>query len=133
MSETIKKVGTTKVELNPSEQVVKAPADVGNVNQVKDLNGRIIEVYEPDLLAQFRMTEAAGKSSSNEGYMNMIRPLLYLKSIDGDLVVPPNTKAEIEALIKRLGSDGYNALAECLVKKYSNESDGLDSVEKLKK
>ena len=132
MENITNKVGDASVTLNPSEKVAKAEVVPMNLS-VTDATGRVIEVAEPDFLSQFRLTEAVGKSSGNEAYMNMIRPLLYVKSIGGQPVVPPQSKAEVESLIKRLGPDGYNALAEALVQKYSSEASNGSQVEALKK
>ena len=40
----------------------------------------------------------------------MAMPLIYLSKIDGELVVPPRTKREIDALLQELGREGYAAI-----------------------
>lgn len=97
-----------KVEITPSEQLVKsAQAEV----TVTDGRGRVITLRKPGVLAQFRLVEAMGESASNSVYMSMILPLVYVASIDGD-VVRTGSKREIEALIQRLDEDGVTTVME---------------------
>lgn len=122
-----------KVEIN-----TEAPAEATKVatpaqKTVTDTRGRVITIAEPDFLAQFRLTEAVGGSATNEAYMNMVRPLLYVKAIDGDHVFAPNSKREVEALIQRLGADGYNALAKGLMEDVEVEEVQPSQAERLKK
>jgi hypothetical protein len=123
-------IGGAKVTLNPSEEVIK----VANAETTcTDARGRLITIAEPNFLAQFRLTEAVGASSSNEAYMNMVRPLLYVKSIDGERVSPMSSKREVEALIQKLGADGYSALAESLVNQFASNDAEASQDEQLKK
>ena len=97
-----------KVEITPSEQLVKAAqAEV----TATDGRGRVITLRKPGVLAQFRLVEALGESASNVVYMNMVLPLLYVAAIDGD-PVRSTTKREIEALIQRLDEDGITAVVQ---------------------
>ncbi len=123
----------TKVTINPTSEQVQGNMSGDGSMVVFDAKGRSIKIAEPDFLSQFRLTEAVGKSADNAQYMNMVRPLLYVREIDGDHVFAPNTKVEVEALIKRLGAEGYNALANALVEKFTNEDDGQSVEDKLKK
>src|SRR5579875_2947023 len=80
--------------------------------EVTDGRGRAIMLRKPPVLAQFRLVEALGKAASNETYLAMVMPLLFVGAIDGEAVPTPSTKGEVEALIQRLDEDGYTALAE---------------------
>ncbi|AST27998.1 hypothetical protein [Ralstonia pseudosolanacearum] len=94
-----------------------ASAPQGNLTEgmtVTDSRGRSITLKRPNLLAQFRLVEAAGDSASNAAYMNMVRPLLFVTAIDGENVPPPITKPQVEALIQRVGEEGYEAVAAAL-------------------
>ncbi|MCK4121069.1 hypothetical protein HFK83_01545 [Ralstonia pseudosolanacearum] len=95
-----------------------ASAPQGNLTEgltVTDARGRSLTLKRPNLLAQFRLVEAIGNSATNAAYMNMIRPLLFVTSIDGDFVPPPQAKMHVEALIQRLGEEGYEAVAAALL------------------
>lgn len=93
----------------PSAKLVAAAAKSVDVT---DALGRTIVLRKPDVLAQFRMVEALGDSARNQVYMGMVLPLLFVASIDGEAVATPDTKAEVEALIKRLDEAGIQAVME---------------------
>ena len=97
-----------KVEITPSEQLVKAAQ---SEIVIVDARGRNIRLRKPGVLAQFRLVEALGESASNSVYMSMIIPLVYVAEIDGD-PVRTGSKREIEALIQRLDEDGVTAVME---------------------
>jgi hypothetical protein len=61
------------------------------------------------VLAQYRLIEMLGESASNEVYMNMILPLLFVSAIDGEPVLI-GKKSELEALIQRLDAEGISAV-----------------------
>lgn len=85
---------------------VDAPKDI----TVTDARGRVIGIKKPPFLAQFRLTEGLGQAASNDAYMNMIAPVLYVASINGDPVATPTTKLQVEAILQRLDEDGYAAV-----------------------
>ncbi|CBJ42765.1 hypothetical protein [Ralstonia solanacearum] len=90
----------------------------GNLNDgmtVTDAKGRSITLKRPTLLAQFRLVEAAGESASNAVYMNMVRPILFVTAINGESVLQPTTKLQVDSLIQRLGEEGYEAIATALL------------------
>lgn len=73
--------------------------------------GMIIGVRQPDVLAQYDLVEAVGaEAASNQTYMQMINPLIYIDKINGDEVYLPASKGEVRALLKRLGHEGMAAL-----------------------
>ena len=102
-----------KVTLNPQGEA-KAKVEAEPVTDslvVTDSRGRKLKVKRPELLAEFRFTEAAGaEASANTTWMSMAMPLIYLAELDGELVIPPRTKREIDAAIVVLGREGYMAL-----------------------
>lgn len=100
-----------KVEIDnasPSAELVKQALreeviDVGD--------GRKLTVRKPGVLAQFRLVQAVGPEvASNQTYMQMINPLLYLGKIDDEVVMPPMNLREVEALIQGLGDAGLGAI-----------------------
>lgn len=100
-----------KLEVNetPSQQVIaKAAAEI----LVTDAQGRKIKLKKPGVLAQFRLVEILADSAKNEVYMGMVLPLIYVAEIDGEAVMMPNSKREVEALIQRLDEDGISAVAQ---------------------
>lgn len=101
----------TTVTLNdtPSQQLIAAAAAS---TAVADARGRSITLRKPGVLAQYRLIEALGDSAKNETYVAMVLPLIYVAEIDGEAVIPPTRKSEVEVLIQRLDEDGINAVLE---------------------
>ncbi len=78
---------------------------------VADAKGRRITLKRPGVLAQFRLIEALGpETAKNETYVNMVIPVIFVAEIDGDPVVLPASKREVEALIQRLDESGLSAV-----------------------
>jgi hypothetical protein len=103
--------GASSAPLTPSEQLIKNAIKAEVLDYTKD-DGTpgSIGVRRPDALAQFRIVEAAGASSSNGAYMDMINPLVYVGALDGTPEALPSTKTEIEAMLLRLGHAGQERL-----------------------
>ncbi|MFC4526417.1 hypothetical protein ISN76_12905 [Dyella halodurans] len=111
-----------KVELTPSQELVGAAnAEV----TVADAKGRQILLKKPGTLAQFRLVELMGDSARNVVYMNMVLPLIFVASIDGDPVAK-STKAQIEALIQRLDDEGVEAVAEGVQANWGKQDPAAD-------
>lgn len=92
----------------PSEQLITAAEDEAAAT---DARGRRIGLKKPGILSQFRIVAFVGNErASNQTYMQMILPITFVTAIDDDPVTPPNTLSELEAIIKRLGEDGVNAV-----------------------
>jgi len=81
--------------------------------QITDTAGRVFKLKNPGPLAQYRLVEKlGGQVASNQVYMNMVMPLIFIASIDGD-PVRIDSKAQLEALIQRLDEHGITAVMEC--------------------
>jgi hypothetical protein len=122
----------TKITMKetPSEQLIKqASAEV----VVTDENGRAITLKKPGVLAQYRLIEILADSAKNEVYMGMVLPLIYVSAIDGDPVMQPASKRELEALIQRLDEEGINAVMQCVQDNFgrSNPEADQDALKKL--
>lgn len=78
---------------------------------VEDAKGRKLLLRKPSVLAQFRIVQAVGPEvAANSTYMQMVNPLIYLGSVDGEAVPLPMSLREVEALIQRLDDDGLNTV-----------------------
>jgi hypothetical protein len=107
-----------KIDSSPSQQLVdKAKAEA----EVTDARGRVLVLRKPGVLAQYRLVEMLGESASNQVYMAMVLPLIYVATIDADPVVVQN-KRHIDALIQRLDEDGIQCVMEA-VQKHFGETD----------
>jgi hypothetical protein len=87
---------------------------------VTDSAGRTITLQKPSMLAQYRLVEALGETASNQVYMNMVLPLIYVTSIDGT-PAPSTKKIQIEALIQRLDEHGLKAVVEGIKENFGNQ------------
>ena len=107
-------MSTPTVTLRPSEEVVaRAAAET----TVSDSTGRQITLKKPGILAQFRLVEAMGpEAAENSVYRYMCLPVLYVAAIDGEPVLPPTSKLELEALIQRLDEAGMLAVQQGMAK-----------------
>jgi len=113
-----------KVTLNEKPPAVEDQANQavesnGGPVIIPDSKGRRLKLEEPDILAPYRLVEIVGaESAENRVYMSMVFPLLYIAEIDGEPIFAPNSKRELEALIKRLGHEGIKALREGVEKNF---------------
>ncbi len=97
--------------------------------EISDSIGRQIVLRKPAVLAQFRIVEAVGaESAANTTYMSMVMPLIYVASIDGEPVVLPKKKSEIEALIQRLSDEGLDAVYNVVQKTWGKSDPEADAI-----
>lgn len=87
--------------------VVK-PADDGN--SVTDSKGRVIKFRVMDPGDMLDITEMAGESSTNQGYLRYAMVAFAVTDIDGVPVPPPRNRAQMRELAKRVGNEGMVAL-----------------------
>lgn len=110
---------TMSPALTPSQQILAKAAESFTIT---DSKGRGIVLKKPGVLAQFRLVEALGDTASNQVYMRMVLPLIYVTEIDGQHATAPTKKIEIEALIQRLDEHGIAAVMDG-VSQHFGESD----------
>ena len=112
----------------PSGQIIKS---ANQLVYVTDSKGRKLGLRRLDFLEEFRIMETVGPElASNQTYMGMLNPLLFLAEIDGESVEIPRNKRQVEALIQRAGREGFSAVFEGVVKNFS--SDQKDIEQKIK-
>jgi hypothetical protein len=114
-----------KVTINqtPSAQVVTKAI---SATTVTDSAGRTITLKKPGVLAQYRLIEALGATAKNEVYMAMAMPLIYVSEIDGDSVILPSTKIQVEALIQRLDEHGIQAVIQGMQENFGKSDPDAD-------
>lgn len=88
-----------------------APAAQASVTKpepftITDPHGRRIVLRKPAIIEQFRLAEKLKEVSDNPAYMAMATPVLWVRSIDDEEILPPETKTEFEATLVAL-DDGY--------------------------
>lgn len=112
----------TTIEVTPESQLF----------EIIDAKGRKIGLKRPPFLANYKLVEAIGNSAENRVYLAMCMPVLYLDSIDGDKILLPTSKGQLEALIQRLDEYGMNALNDGIAKYFSpdNQEEEIRSAKK---
>ncbi len=99
---------TVTLKATPSETITRAAAAE---QTVKDAAGRSYTLADPGVTAEYDLVLALGKAAENQTFLAMVMPLIYLKAIDGEAVIPPRTLNEVRALIQRIGRDGMKAIS----------------------
>ncbi len=119
MGEAVKMKLTPPAQPTASELVVAKAAESFDV---EDARGRTITIRKPGVLAQFKLIEVLGETASNQTYVSMVIPLIYVSAIDGNPIVPMTRKSEVEALIQRLDEDGLNAVMKGVTEHFNQTS-----------
>ncbi len=99
---------------------------------VETADGKKIAVKRPGVLAQYRLVAALGELADNRTYLAMCLPVIYVAAIDGDPVLQPNTRREVEGLIQRLGETGMSAVVDAIGEHFTapNDSEVIDAAKK---
>ncbi len=100
----------TKVHIGDHGPAADLVAKAVQEHTVTDNLGRDIVLRKPGVLAQYNIVKIVGQASSNEVYMAMVMPLIYVASINGEKVPTPKSQLEIDALIQRLDEEGIEAV-----------------------
>jgi hypothetical protein len=108
-----------KVNQAPSDEVI-AKANQSCV--VTDAGGRKITLRKPSVLAQYKLIELLGDSAKNSVYTSMVLPIIFVTDIDGDAVLFPTSKRELEATIQRLDEDGIEAVSNGVMENFGQSS-----------
>lgn len=116
----------TKVTLHQEAQAAEAAPAPNGFYYVTDTKGRRIGLRRLDFIEEFRIVETLGKLAENKVYMQMVNPLLLVAEIDGDVVPPPRSKLQVDALIQRVGGDGYIAVLEGMVKYFAQDNSDIE-------
>ena len=98
----------------------------GGLHFVTDSKGRKIGLRRLEFIEEFRIVEVLGKLAENTVYMQMVNPLLTVAQIDGDAIPVPRTKMQVDALIQRVGNDGYVAVLEGVVKFFAQDNKDIE-------
>ncbi len=96
----------------PSDRLV---SEAAVCVQVRDTEGRLLEVRRMNALDRLRLFKAVGPTlAQNAPYLGMAMLASSVVSMDGIPVPVPATELQIEALIARLGDPGISAAADAL-------------------
>lgn len=111
---------------SPSAQIIR---EAKKAVTVRDAQGREISIKRLLPLDRMKMFEIIGAAnSSNEQYIGYAAIAFCVTAIDGDPVMRPRSKAEIEAIIQRLDDDGINAVSEGAREHFIDESADIETL-----
>ena len=102
--------------------------------EITDSLGRKIVLRKPSRLDFGEFLSALGPESSNEAYLGWMLPTLFVFTINGDVVLPPDSKKNILGIFSELGDEGHEATMEGISAHFPNFlQGGTVSPEDLKK
>jgi hypothetical protein len=96
-------------EETPTQAIVAAarPVDV-----TLDPDGRKIVVRKMTPVEQFRFKKVIGRYMDNAGYLMDAMMAASVRSVDGNPMPFPQSEADVEFILVRLGDDGWAAVQE---------------------
>lgn len=106
-------------------------AEAVSTVQAKDPKGRTYTLEKPGIIQQSRLVRIFG--AENQSYQALILPLIYLQAIDDDRVMFPVSVPQVEALLKRLGDDGYETVAAKIQDTWGKVADTDGAIDEIKK
>lgn len=95
----------------PSAKIIQS--DI-NGKEVVDSKGRRLRLREPDALDMYDLWSAIGEDTRNQACMMLAIKVLYVATIDGQVLESPKSLAQFRANLKRLDTAGINAVDEAL-------------------
>ncbi len=111
----------TKLKMHdtPSESIIKAAQQPSDTT---DSKGRVIGIKKMGALDRLKMFEVIGADNAkNEPYLGYAALAFHVCSIDGDPVMRPANKIQLEGLINRLGDEGLEAVGQSLQESMSEQ------------
>ena len=113
----------------PSEKVVANPIDG---MEVKDARGRVLRLRKPDILDMYDLFSAIGEDTKNPACIMMATQVIYVATIDGQVVECPKSLAQFRATLKRVGEDGINAVSDAFasIDQAKTEKESIEAVKK---
>jgi hypothetical protein len=118
--------------------IIKSPTDevlesAKKEYEVIDKRGRVIKLKKPSIRCNLTLAKALGQDAKNEVYMQMLLPLYFISSIDGDPVGSLSVENELFALYDRLDDDGIIAVANGIRQHWGIEENESEVKDKIKK
>ena len=96
--------------MTPSQAII---ADANRVVKVTDSKNRVFEIRRMNMETEIRVAKAiSSENASKERYLGMINLASCVVSIDGEMISPCRTELHFEALLQRMGGEGFEAVAQ---------------------
>src|ERR1700733_9041877 len=101
---------TPKVVIHSTEAPESA-APLLKPGTVTDAKGRKIVVKTLDTLEEYRLAKIMGESGESSWARSIALQAASVREIEGEPEAFPNSDREIEAMVQRLGSEGFEAVS----------------------
>jgi hypothetical protein len=111
---------TLKLHESPTPSQAVVAGDAKTV-EVTDARGRTFTLKRPNLLQQFRFVAALRELAENATYRAMATPLIFVTAIDSEAQPMPTTQLQIDAMIQRIDTDGFDAIMTGIRENFSQE------------
>lgn len=82
---------------------------------VIDAKGRKLVARPLDALEEYRLAKIMGETGDSAWARNIALQAASVREFEGEVETFPNNDREIEAMVQRLGSEGFEALSKALV------------------
>ena len=106
---------TPKVTIHSAEPGAGAEKPASKPGVVVDAKGRRIVVRPIDALEEYRLAKIMGTTADSSRAWYLALQAASVREIEGEPEAFPNSDREIEAMIQRLGADGFDAVGKALV------------------
>ena len=94
----------------PSQQIVD---DATRIVEIKDTKGRTFGIRRLDMSSEIRIAKAVTpENAAKDRYVALVNLAACVVSIDGEMVTPCRNELQFDALLERLGSEGFSAVAQ---------------------
>ena|SRR5690348_9865160 len=108
----------------PSQEATASAVQTFEITDAE--KNRKITLRKPSVIAQYRLIGLLGNDlASNQVFVAMALPLIYVSAIDDQPVVMPVKYSELEALIQRLDESGVAAVSEGVLKHFGKPDTDL--------
>ncbi len=114
----------------PSERIINK---ANSIREVTDAQGRVIRFRKLGALDMMDLTELAGSQNAQNGQWMVFAMIAFsVTEIDGDRVMRPQNKAQLRALVSRLGDEGIDAVYAEVMPKEGDGTAQTHEVERAK-
>lgn len=98
--------------------------------EVKDVDDRMIKIRKLTAFDRMRLAELIGADNVNNSvYFSYALAAYHVVGINGERIPSPQSKAEIEAIVKRLGDDGLIAVGNGIEQNMSEKARSEDEAQ----
>jgi hypothetical protein len=103
-----------KVTIHSTGDTAEAAAPVRKPGTITDAKGRKIVVRPVNPLEEYRLSKIMGQAGESSWARTIALQAAAVREFDGEEEDFPNSDREIEAIVQRLGAEGFEAVNKAL-------------------